>query len=162
MQASPERAMKYIDDAFRAATGDGRPEYVGMLQGHQAWLAMRRRDLADAERHARSALATWQESAMHYPFQWAALLPLLAVRTSAGDLAGAADCARRLLDVHQQRLPEPLETALVELVEAQAAGADGRALDAARRAIEAAEARGFLQSHDAGTLTLTPQRADVA
>jgi len=135
---------RHMDAAFQAARAEGRPEYVGMLHGHRAWLALLNNDHGAAAAESLEALRTWDESEMDYPFQWAALLPLFAVRVSEGDLDGAASCATRLLAAHQQRLPGALEDALRGIVDAHASGDVQQATAAARAVLVAAQESGLL------------------
>lgn len=139
-----DQVMAHLEAAVAGALALQRPEYAGMVEGHRAWLAIRDGDMAAAEAAALSALAMWQASAIAYPFQWSALLPLVAARVARGDAAAAADGARAMLLPHQQRLPAPLESALVALEEARQGGRSPTVSSAAQHVVEMAVANGYL------------------
>jgi hypothetical protein len=139
-----DEVLAHLDEAVAGARALQRPEYAGMIEGHRAWIAARQGDMQAAEATALAALATWQESAIAYPFQWSALLPLIAARVARDDAVGAAEYARALLLPHQQRLPAALESALVALDEARHRGTSADVAAAATRVVEMAHAHGYL------------------
>lgn len=113
-------------------------EYAGAALGNLAWCALRRGDLARAEQQARRALALWDELKLVYPFQWLARLPLCRVELERERLSGAVAQAEAVLSKPQQRLPNPLESALRRAVSAFEEGRAGAASRALRLALQAA------------------------
>lgn len=79
--------------------------YIGVARANQAWVAWRRKELQQAEAHARAALALFSPT---YPFQWLALMPLIDVLFHQDNLEQAILYARALLDPLQLRLPDEL------------------------------------------------------
>lgn len=107
--------------ALAVATAAHMPEYVALAQANQAWLAWRRQDLAALHDHSRLALACWQQLPVTHasaPFQWTALLPLLAAALATDERDLAVAYARQLLDAHQQQLPESLVIPLCQALTA--------------------------------------------
>jgi hypothetical protein len=112
-----DKALHYAGLSLAAATTAHMPEYVGMAQANQAWVAWRHHQPQAVEAHGQAALAQWQQlPATHasLPFQWTVLWPLLAVALTSEALTSALDYAQRLLDPCQQRLPDPLATLLTQ------------------------------------------------
>jgi hypothetical protein len=118
-------------------------EYTGAALGNLAWVALRRGDLAEAERHAREALDCWKTLSLVYPFQWLARLPLAAVELANDRLAAALDQVRAVLDVQQQRLPDKLATKLTSACAAFAKGNAPRARWLLSRALGIARKLGY-------------------
>lgn len=86
----------------------GASEYVGLVQGSQAWLEWRRGDMERTAGLAERALQRWRHHPHPYPLQWTALLPLIAARHAQGHQDGVMDAAQQLLQWPQQRLPGPV------------------------------------------------------
>ena len=84
--------------------------YLAAAQANLAWVAWSRGQSAQAIALGLAALNGWLGS--HYPFQWLALLPLLAVSLDGADLDSALTYRRALLAPSQQRLPHELEAVL--------------------------------------------------
>ncbi|MCP4660458.1 MAG: protein kinase [bacterium] len=100
-----------------AGTGPAQQkEYIGLVYGNLAWAAWRAGSLTEVEEHAARALECWQEAMMSYPFQWTALLPLLAAKLDQDELPEAIELARRLLEPSQEQLASPLPAALDECI----------------------------------------------
>ena len=95
-----------------------RPEYLGLAHGNLAWVAWRRGDLGQVEEHAAAALRCWQQATVSYAMQWTALLPVVAARLAAGQIAAAVEDARRLLDPAQEQLAPPLAATLTQALAA--------------------------------------------
>ncbi|MEO5509502.1 MAG: hypothetical protein ABIS27_02665, partial [Longimicrobiales bacterium] len=85
--------------------------YVGMARGHLAWVALRRGDLDDAERHATSAIAEWNALPNRYPFFWIAGVPLMECELQKQS-DGWTDIADRMLLTGQHQLPMELAATL--------------------------------------------------
>ena len=124
------------------AEGD-MPDYAGMASANQAWLALRAGDLASAEAHGRAALASWR-GLSYYPFQWAALWPLLAVAAARQRWAEAAQHAHALVDPSQQPQPAELQQALERACSAWEEGQPDAARTHLAGALRQAEEKGYL------------------
>ncbi|GCE24218.1 hypothetical protein KDK_80180 [Dictyobacter kobayashii] len=83
--------------------------FMRIKTAHQAWLAWRDGDLAQAEAYGRQALEQWLQIQPVNPFQWAALGPLLGVYLRQERLAEAIDCVRAMLAPTQQPPPAALQ-----------------------------------------------------
>jgi hypothetical protein len=140
MEASREYALRGIE----AATGAHLLENVGLARANLAWLAWREGDLPEAEKQAHAALELWEQSAFIYAFHWTALFPLLAIAVEQGAIAEAVDHARALLHTQQQRLPEPLETALEAAIQAGEEEGAKAAAQHLERVVQVANETGFL------------------
>jgi hypothetical protein len=81
--------------------------------------------------------------ALVYPFQWLALLPLIGVALTRGEIAGAIEHAQALLAPAQQCLPDTL-TAAIQYALAPAVNGLGSHADRLARALRVAEETGFL------------------
>jgi tetratricopeptide (TPR) repeat protein len=138
MEASREHAVRGIP----AAIGAHLLENVGLARANLAWIAWREGDWPEAERQAHAALELWEQSAFVYAFHWTALFPLLAIAAEQGALAEALDHVQALLHPQQQRLPEPLETALEAAI--QAGEEEGAGAAHLEHAIQVAKETGFL------------------
>lgn len=105
--------------ALEAATTAKMPEYAGIAMANQAWIAWRAGDVAQTQEAGHAALQLWARLPTGHasaPFQWLALLPLLAAALREGRFAVAIDHARALLDPAQQRMPHALSAALEQAV----------------------------------------------
>jgi hypothetical protein len=97
----------------------GQPGYVGVARACLGWVALRRGKLEQARAECESAVQLWQRRRAldptrygEYPFQWLAILPLVALAVADEQ---AASCAPRVSDlIHptQARLARPLDTEL--------------------------------------------------
>jgi serine/threonine protein kinase/tetratricopeptide (TPR) repeat protein len=115
---------KLAEVATIAATRD----YLGAARAHQAWLALQRGDMAEAADRAEQALDIWRNLKTYvFPFQWIALLPLLEISLSRGNLEQALSYVDPLLAPSQQHLPgaatDALARAKARFSEADRAGA---------------------------------------
>ena len=88
------------------------PDYIGAAQANLAWLAWRARNLDAVQQHGAAALSAWQKLPVGYMFEWTGRWPLIGVALLAGNLNQIITHAQVLLDEHQQRSPDALETAL--------------------------------------------------
>ena len=118
------------------------PEYIALARANQAWVAWQQHDLVAVRKHGLAAQALWQQlPATHAsaPFQWTALWPLLAVALAEEELDGALDAVHKLLDPHQQQLPERLVVPLTAAVQAGANNEAHAALHHMQAALHAAQ-----------------------
>jgi hypothetical protein len=81
---------------------------------------------------------------MSYPFEWAALWPLIAVALVQGQDTEAVEHARALLSPAQMRLPEPLEAVLHDAIAAWEGGDASAARARLNEAVELAQQTGWL------------------
>jgi hypothetical protein len=122
-------------------------EYVAMARAVRSWIAWREGNAAAVREHAAAALRLWDQLPIVYSFQWAALLPLIAVLVQSGardDLAMAIRHARQLLDPLQQRLPDALSAALERAIAASDGGQPAEAASGLRRALALAQELRYL------------------
>ena len=112
--------------------------YRGLTSATGAWVAYRDNDFERAAARGAEALEDWYADARSGSrvFEWTARFPLLGVALEAGDVEGALEHARAMLDELQQPLPAEISTAL------ERAAASGRAEDL-RTALELARTGGF-------------------
>jgi len=130
---------RYAELALSMAEANDYPNYVASSRAHLGWLAWREGDPATTRELGELAVAFWDRQQPTYPFQWAALWPLMAVALDEGRPEQAVDCARRLLESHQQDLPRPLKG----IVQEASSGGPGAAA-ALREAVEMARDFGYL------------------
>ncbi|WP_437576552.1 serine/threonine-protein kinase [Sorangium sp. So ce887] len=133
------RTRALAEQTLTVATDGKMMDYVGAARANLGWVALCESDRMGAASRLQTALETWRLLALAYPFQWMALLPLMAIELDAGRIDEAVEHARALIEPKQQRLPDSLA---VPLGEATLAARDARAADARAhldRAIEAAK-----------------------
>ncbi|HLK38356.1 MAG TPA: AAA family ATPase [Polyangiaceae bacterium] len=92
-----------------SAVQAGAAEYVALARANRAWVREREGDRQKAKADAEEAIHMWVPG---FPFQWLALLPLLAIHNAEGNDAGRLTMLERLLHVSQQALPGPSSDAL--------------------------------------------------
>ena len=109
-----QRVRRLASEVLRSARSLALPEYVGVAFGQRAWLAWRSGDDAGCGRAARAALEAWSSGPV-FPLQWIARLPLLAAALRQGRLDEARDQGLVMLEAPQQRLPDAVDAALIEL-----------------------------------------------
>lgn len=134
-----DNSCRYLFLAEKYGLHDG----LGAAHADLAWVALRTKDTREAERHGRTALEHWQQTAFVYPFQWTALLPLLAVALDRRNVTGAVDHARALAHPLQQQLPAEIEEPLATAVMAATQHTDDETADRLRKALAQAERLGF-------------------
>ncbi len=106
-----DAARQYAARSAQVAIAAQMPEYVGTAKANQAWIAYREGDSFRTKELGRAAFAAWHElppSHASLPFQWLALVPLIAVAFDERRLSAAVDDVRRLLDPAQQPMPDAL------------------------------------------------------
>ncbi|MEM9558137.1 MAG: protein kinase [Acidobacteriota bacterium] len=118
VDATADAALALVDERDVGAL------YAGLAHALLAWVAWRRGDHPEVDRQGREAMATWNRASSAFPFQWTALLPLIAagVEREAGVDDEILGWCERLVDSTQQRLPE-LEAAVEEVRQAATIGA---------------------------------------
>jgi len=119
-------------------------EYIGAALGNWACLALKRGDRAEAERAAREALSHWKQLSRVYPFEWLARVPLTRGLLTQGNIEGAVEQAKAMLDAQQLRLPRALSGALESAVAAFEEGRPDQARKALSSALRIARRRGFM------------------
>jgi tetratricopeptide (TPR) repeat protein len=110
----------YATQSLDAATDGQRAAYIAMAQANLAWVAWQGQNLTETRELAQSALALWREKDAAYPFQWAALFPLIGVALAQDRISAAVSHASALLDPTQQHLPDAMTAALKKATEAWA------------------------------------------
>ncbi len=105
-----ESVRQYLQSASNAATSNNTVPYIAMAKANCAWIALREGDLRVAEQEACAAMELWKQLQAVYPFQWAALWPLVKVALEQDMLAAAIEHLRELLAPTQQKLPAELNT----------------------------------------------------
>jgi DNA-binding SARP family transcriptional activator/tetratricopeptide (TPR) repeat protein len=135
-EAAARRCLAMADEV-------GMLVYVGASRAGLAWAAWQRHDLADVERRARQALATWQKYAGSYPLYWQALWPLIGVALAQGPIADAIPHARTLCAPEQQALPAALAEPLAAAWAAWDAGQPDDARQKLQSAVDLAQQMNF-------------------
>jgi tetratricopeptide (TPR) repeat protein len=134
----------YAERSLQVAMAEHMPDYIGAAHANLAWLAWRAGNLPEARARGQQALTAWRGTSLVFASEWIALWPLIGVALAENQVAEAAEYARALLDLKQQRPPEVLEAAL----EAAVRAADMSDLEAVRaelaRALEPARALEYL------------------
>jgi tetratricopeptide (TPR) repeat protein len=141
-QVKPTR--EYARQSLTVAQQVGSPDYMGMAEANLAWIAWREGDLTEAQTRARAALDHWRKPQRRYPFQWAALWPLIGLALARDDLRTAIEHGRALLDPLQQRLPETFEGLLAQAVQAWDSGQAALARARLEQAMDPAREMGYL------------------
>ena len=121
--------------------------YIGTAKANLAWVAWRLGDLSESQRYAGAALALWHDassSQTHYPFQWAALWPLIGVSLAQGQMGAALVYLRHLLDPAQQALPEELAALVTEALLGADTSEPARTHTRLQQACELAQTQGYL------------------
>ncbi|WFU50523.1 AAA family ATPase [Sinorhizobium terangae] len=116
LQGEVEAAIETAKEAAETARIEAMSEYVGLASANLAWGYWRRGRLGDARSEAERAMREFDKSKIAYPFEWTALLILLATDDQ--------DCERvcdRLLKSTQQELPKVVRTGLEKLAASSAA-----------------------------------------
>jgi hypothetical protein len=140
----PEDCRRYAERGLEASTIAGLAENAALVRGNLAWLAWGNGDDAEVEAQGRAALDLWQRSPFVYAFHWSARLPLLAVALEKEQIPEAVEHAGAVLDPLQQKLPDSLEAALENAVQASEAGQMAEAQAHLQRAVAVAQETGFL------------------
>ena len=108
----PADVERCVVESQSVATSGNMTEYIGAALANEGWLLWHRGDSSSAaEDKCRAALDLWGRLSLVYPFQWVALLPLVALALAEGRLAEAVEHARVMLRPTQQRLADPVAKA---------------------------------------------------
>ena len=134
----------YASRALAIATAMKLSPYIAMATANLAWVAWREGKHEEAEQHSKAALELWQSSKMVYPFQWAALWPLIDIILGQDELSQAMDYVRRLLAPSQQLLPNVLTTVIESALQAWDSSNPGIARTSLQQAIILAQGMGYL------------------
>jgi len=134
----------YASRALTVATAMKLSPYIAMATANLAWVAWREGRNAEAEQHGKAALELWQSSEMAYPFQWAALWPLIDIMRGQDVLSQAVDYARRLFAPGQQSLPEGLTAVTESALQAWDSGQPEIARISLQQAITLAQEMSYL------------------
>ncbi|MCA1607100.1 MAG: serine/threonine-protein kinase PknK, partial [Acidobacteria bacterium] len=103
-----EEARSYILPALEAATAGQMVIYIGMAKANLAWMAWHQGNYREVKELGQAAVELWGQNQASYPFQWAALWPLVGVTMAENNISEAIEYARVLLVDSQQRLPDEL------------------------------------------------------
>ena len=103
-----ERTIELALESLKIATQENMNEYIGLAKANLAWSAWKRGTLDETRLNARTALKEFKKSVIAYPFEWSALLPLIAASQVRADLACTPVLCKRLIDPSQQQLPRAI------------------------------------------------------
>ena len=107
-----ETAVQELDQrVVEAARVAGLGQYEAVAVGNRAWLSMLAGDMARARAEAEAALTMWASSPTYFPYQWIALIPLIAALVAQGKAPDAVAAVHALLDTRMQALPEVVQAA---------------------------------------------------
>jgi len=93
-------------------------DYVGANCASLAWVAWEAGDMAESAILLQRAVAVWQQHARPYPLYWQALLPLMRMALMRDEPGAAIEYAQSLVDPHQQKLADPIESLLLNAIAA--------------------------------------------
>jgi tetratricopeptide (TPR) repeat protein len=139
-----EAVRRHASRSLDLATARQMLEYMGLAYANLAWVAWREGNLAAVGDKGQAALEMWQKAPLASPFQWTALLPLMAVDMAHDRIPEAIDHAQSLLDPSQQRLPDALAGVVEGAVVAWEAEGPEVAASYLDRAIRLAQELGYL------------------
>ena len=126
----------YNAQSMEVATANQMAPYIAMAKANRAWLAWCEGSYPEADEWGRQALQEWQAQ---YPFQWAALWPLIGVSLALAQEDRAIEYARLLLVPTQQRLPDDVEAGVEIAIRAWEEGKVEEARSTLTRALQLAE-----------------------
>ncbi|RVG05281.1 adenylate/guanylate cyclase [Sinorhizobium meliloti] len=113
LQGEVEETIGTAKAAAEIARVEAMSEYVGLTSANLAWGHWRRGRLVDARSEAEQAFGEFDKSKIAYPFEWTALLVLLA--TGPQKLNQIQPLCSRLLSSTQQELPKNIRAAIERL-----------------------------------------------
>ncbi|HKU40105.1 MAG TPA: AAA family ATPase [Polyangiales bacterium] len=140
----PERAGELARETLERASAARMGEYVGLAKACLAWTHWRAGRFFETQALCREALQAWSELSFAYPFEWTAALILLALGHGSEPDAQDLSLARKLYGERSARLPEPIDTALGEAVQAADRGDASRVQRGLRNAVAAALELGYI------------------
>lgn len=141
LRGQVERVRLHAAQALECAVSSELPSYIATAYANQAWVAWRTGNHEEARAKAEAALRLWPAN---YPFQWTAILPLIAVLLRSNQIGPAIGYARFLCDPLQQRLPGALTTILEQAIRAWDQDQLETTRSSIRRTLELSRERGFL------------------
>lgn len=113
LQGEVKAAIEAAKQAAETARVEAMSEYVGLTSANLAWGHWRRGRLEDAHSEAERAVREFDKSKIAYPFEWTALLVLLA--TEHQDCNRMKLICNRLLSITQQELPKAVRAGIESL-----------------------------------------------
>ncbi|MGH6809754.1 MAG: ATP-binding protein, partial [Ensifer adhaerens] len=113
LQGEVKAAIEAAKQAAETARVEAMSEYVGLTSANLAWGHWRRGRLEDARSEAERAVREFDKSKIAYPFEWTALLVLLA--TEHQDCNRMKLLCNRLLSITQQELPKAVRAGIESL-----------------------------------------------
>lgn len=129
-----ERVRELSQRSLSAAQAAGMNDYIGAAKANLAWTAWMDGGIGDALRLGEEAMAQWQGLSLVYPFQWLARFPFIAAALAADRAAAALPHLPLLLNLNQQRLPDPLAAAIENAIQS-GAGHSARAFKEVKKQI---------------------------
>jgi DNA-binding SARP family transcriptional activator len=135
-----DEVMKYALLAQDSAKSNSMLGYLAAAWGNQAWIAWRCGDFSIAEQLGNEAVKIW----IQWEFQWLALWPLTGIAIAEGREENAWPYIQKMLDPHQQLLPEKLNTALEAAFNARTKGKAETASKHLGEAVKLAREMGYL------------------
>lgn len=137
-----DAARAAVEKSLATAAEVDMPICEGVTHANLAWLRWRDGMTDGAQAEAKQALALWGD--YPYPFRWLANWVLLAVHEERREPAGAVEQAQAILHPSQRRQPGNLPAVLEAAVRAWRDGKPDETRTALQRAIELAQAEGYL------------------
>lgn len=98
LQRQTEQTEQYALRCLEQARAAKLRVYEGTALANLAWAELQRGNLRRAEELGLAGLALMQVDNPTFPFQWLALLPLIAVALASNQLSAATEYAQTLLD----------------------------------------------------------------
>jgi len=139
-----ENVEKYLSETEDICEALQMREYVAVVLANRSWVAWKTDRLQDAAELSEQAMENWQKHSPGYPFKWLALMQLIDISHSNGDVTKTIEYAKILLDRKNAKLIGGVEDAFDAAV---ASNADGNAEETAAgisRAVVLARQAGYL------------------
>jgi tetratricopeptide (TPR) repeat protein len=118
-------------------------QYAAAAKGTDAWLCVRRGDMAAALELTDEALTEMTAYGGVYPFHWLVLVPRLEAQIALGRMVDGVESCRALLATDQRKLPVPIEEQLAEAIAAWDAPDPQRTRALAMLAVKSLASRGL-------------------
>lgn len=131
-------------ETLTRATALAMNDYVGVAEASLGWLAFKQGRSEQALVSSQKALDSWAKLSFAYPFQWNAVLTLLAIRIDRAPLRELVQLAEKLLLKELAGLPPAIADSLSQAATAHARGDSSRAHDELQSAVSHALALGYL------------------
>jgi tetratricopeptide (TPR) repeat protein len=132
------------EEALQRALAANMLDYVGLARASLGWVAWKSGDHHEARVLTEQAVNDWSKLSFEYPFQWTALLSLLALQLDRIPLRAVIAMATKLLDARLARLPDEIEDSLAAAVASYEAGQHSDTREFVQRALAQATAAGLL------------------